>query len=151
MAIFRNTVLVKENFQKLSEQYGEEVELLLSSLNGMFSQLHTMLAGGLDFGENVHAEIRTVQVAPQQKFPINVKHSLGVPPQGCIVLRVDDKTSQGGSKTGSNSKDAYTGKASPAAQQSVAVSFVPQVDSINIDSFGAIDPTHKYAITIMIV
>jgi hypothetical protein len=151
MAIFRNTILKKEDFQKLSSQYGSEVELLLNTLNGMFSQLHTMLAGGLNFGENVQAEIRTVAVAAQQKFPINVKHNLGRLPQGVIVLKVKDDSPQGGSKTGSGSKTAYTGEASPANQQSVAVSFTPQSDSISIDSFGAIDQTHKYSITIMIV
>ena len=151
MAIFRNTVLKKEDFQKLSSQYGSELELLLNTLNGMFSQLHTMMAGGLSFGENVSAEIRTVAVAAQQKFPINVKHSLGRLPKGVIIMRVTDDTPQGGSKTGSGSKTAYTGTASPAVQQSVAASFTPQVDSISIDSFGAIDATHKYSITIMIV
>lgn len=151
MAIFRNVILKKEDFKKMVADYPEELDLMLNTLNEMFMQLHTILAGGLLFGDNVQAEIRTVAVAPQQKFPIIVKHNLGRVPQGVIVLRVADQTSQGGSKTGSGSKNAWTGTASPAAQQSVAVSFTPQVQTINIDSFGAIDPTHKYSVTIMIV
>ena len=151
MAIFRNTIFRKEDFQKLVGEY-EEFETLLNGLNEMFVQLHTMLGGGLTFGDNVSAEIRTIAVAQQQKFPMTVAHKLGRLPQGVIILRVTDQTSQGGgSKTGSGSKNAYTGTASPSTQQSVACSFTPQVDSINIDSFGAIDPTHKYSIVIMIV
>jgi hypothetical protein len=151
MAIFRNIVLKKEDMKSMASEYGAEFDTLLSSLNGMFSQLHTILAGGLTFGENVSAEIRTVAVAAQQKFPIVLKHSMGKLPQGVIVLKVTDQTPQGGSKTGAGSKNQFTGNADPSVQQSVAVSFTPQIGTINIDSFGAIDPTHKYSITIMIV
>ena len=154
MAIFRNTILKKEDFKKLSAEFPNDIELMFSSLNGMFSQLHTMLGGGLLFGDNVSAMIKTVSVPPKafdagQK--IKFKADIGKDVEGVIVLRVTDLTAQGGSKKGSGAVTPGTGAGGLAAQQAVAADWTTTTDGVQINSFSGIDREHKYSIVVMVV
>lgn len=154
MAIFRNTVLRKEDFKKLAAAYPNDFDLLLSSLNGMFSQLHTMLARGLIFGDNVSGLIKDIDV-PVKAFDggakIKFKVDIGKKPEGVIVLRVQDLTSQGGSKTGSGALTPGTGAGGLATQQAVAADWNTTEDGVQINSFAGLDREHKYKVTVLVV
>lgn len=142
----------------MASQFPQELEALFGAINTMTTQLHTLLEGGLLFGDNVQAQIKSVAI-PQHSFvksPITVKHTLQGQPSGVIVLKVEDLTPQstvkGGSKIGSGNKDPSTGKADGASQQSMSVDWVNAGSStIQIRSMGALDREHKYQVTLMIV
>lgn len=143
MPTFRNTILKKEDMSKLVAAYPTEMELLLNSLNGMFSQLHTMLDGGIAFGDNIAAQIKTVTVSEAQSYPISFSYSLRQQPQGIVVLNVQDNTPALSS--------VQTSKANAPTKQAVAIDWTTAGQNVQIRSLPGLDPKHRYTLTLLVI
>jgi hypothetical protein len=143
MPTFRNTILKKEDFPKMVAANPAEMDLFLNTLNGMFSQLHTMLDRGILFGDNIAAQVKDVQVSEAQQFPISIGYTLPSSPQGVIILNARDTTPSTPSVQTSNNNST--------TQQAVSVDWVLAGQQIQIRSFGGIDPKRRYVITVMII
>ena len=143
MPTFRNTILKKEDMPQMVAKFPNEMELLLNTLNGMFSQLHTFFDAGIAFGDNIAAQIKTVSVGENQTYPISFQSSLRNQVQGVIVLNAKDVTPAAAA--------VQTSKANKPTAQSVAVDWTTAGPNIQIRSFPGLDPKRRYSLTLLVI